>query len=124
MHYQNHDTTSDTLCSNQDLMTRHHYYTVVPSVPVVIVIAAVVIVRGGAFKSLARPTSRCCRNESIVSLERGVCSCAESQVFSCYRGWTEAGQATHAISTTLRRELSSNFFISCKANHRRKFTPF
>ena len=24
--------------------------------------------------------------ESIVSLERGVCSCAELQVFSCYRG--------------------------------------
>ena len=40
----------------------------------------------GADKSLARPTSRCRRTESIVSLERGVCSCAELQVFSCYRG--------------------------------------
>ena len=42
--------------------------------------------RGGADKSLARPTSRCRRTESIVSLKRGVCSCAELQVFSCYRG--------------------------------------
>ena len=63
-------------------------------------------VRGSADKSLARPTSRCRRTESIVSLERGVCSCTELQVFSCYRGWKEACQATRAISTTSRRELS------------------
>ena len=44
------------------------------------------VIRGGADKSLARPTSRCSRTESIVSLERGACSCAELQVFSCYRG--------------------------------------
>ena len=50
------------------------------------------IVRGGADKSLARPTSRCRRTESIVSLERGVCSCSELQVFSCYRGGKEACQ--------------------------------
>ena len=37
--------------------------------------------RGGADKSLARTTSRCRRTESIVSLERGVCSCAELQAF-------------------------------------------
>ena len=67
-------------------------------------------VRGGAGKSLAQPTSQCCRTESIVSLERGVCSCAELQVFSHYRGWKEACQATGAISTTSRRELSSGFF--------------
>ena len=42
--------------------------------------------REGAGKSLARPTSRFHRTESIVSLERGVCSCAELQVFSCYEG--------------------------------------
>jgi len=42
--------------------------------------------QGGADKSLARTTSGCRRTESIVSLERGVCSCAELQVFSCYRG--------------------------------------
>ena len=49
-------------------------------------IKAVTFVRGGPDTSLARPTSQCRRTESIVSLERGVCSCAELQVFSCYRG--------------------------------------
>ena len=37
--------------------------------------------RRGADKYLARPTSRCRRAESIVSLEREVCLCAELQVF-------------------------------------------
>jgi len=49
-----------------------------------------------------------------VSLERGVCSCAELQAFSCYRDWKEACQATRVISTTSRRELSSSFFPPCK----------
>ena len=40
-------------------------------------------VQRGADKALAWPTSWCHRTESIVSLERGVCSCAELQVFSC-----------------------------------------
>jgi len=69
------------------------------------------LLRGGADKSLARPTSRCRRTESRVSLERGVCSCAELQDFSCYRRWKEACQATRAISTTTRRELSWSFFF-------------
>ena len=34
------------------------------------------VIRGVADKSLARPTSRCVKKESIVSLERGLCSCA------------------------------------------------
>ena len=42
--------------------------------------------RGATDKSLVRSTSRCRRTESILSLERGVCSCNELQVFSCYRG--------------------------------------
>ena len=67
--------------------------------------------RGGADKSLARPTSRYRRMESIVSLERGVYSCAELQGFSCYRGWKKAWRVTRAISTTWRRELSSSFFF-------------
>jgi len=67
--------------------------------------------RCGAGKSLARPTSRCRKAESIVSLERGVWSCDELQVFSCYRGWKEACQAMRAISTTSRRKLSSSFFF-------------
>ena len=68
------------------------------------------MMRGGADKSLARHTSQCHRTESIVSLERGSCSCAELQVFSCYRGWKEECQVTCAISTTSRRGLSSIFF--------------
>ena len=66
---------------------------------------------GSADKSLARPTSRYSRKESTVSLERGACSCAEFKVFSCYRGWKEAHQATRLISKTWRRELSSGFFF-------------
>jgi hypothetical protein len=42
--------------------------------------------RGCADTSLDQHNSRCRRTESIVSSERGVCSCAELQVFSCYRG--------------------------------------
>jgi len=49
-------------------------------------VGSAVAVRGGADKSVARPTSQCCMTESIVSLERGVCSCAEMHVFSSYRG--------------------------------------
>ena len=70
--------------------------------------------RGGADKSLARPTSRCRTTELIVSLERGVCSRAKLQVFSCYRSWKQACQATHAISTTWRCELSSIFFFPAR----------
>jgi hypothetical protein len=44
---------------------------------------------GGADKPLARPISRCRRAESIVSLESGVCSCAELQIFSYHGGWKE-----------------------------------
>ena len=72
----------------------------------------------GTAKSLALPTSRCRKTESIVSLERRVCSCAELQVLSCYRGWKEVCQAKRAISTTWRRELSSRsffFFLQGKA---------
>jgi len=63
--------------------------------------------QGGAGKSLARTTFQCRRTESIVSLERGVCSCAKLQVFSCYKGCKETCQGTCAISTTSRRKLSS-----------------
>ena len=42
------------------------------------------LVRGAANNSLAQPTSWCRRTESILSFERGVCTCAELQVFACY----------------------------------------
>ena len=38
----------------------------------------------------------------------------EVRVFSCYRGWKEACQATRAISTTCRRELSSSLFFPAR----------
>ena len=69
-----------------------------------------ICVRGAALKSLARPTPQYRSTESTVSLEIGACSCAKLQVFSCYRGWKETYQATRAILTTSRRELSSRFF--------------
>jgi len=65
-------------------------------------------VRGSADKSLARPTSRCSRTESIVSLERGVCSCAELQVFSCYRG-NMSGDARDFNNIETRAVI--NFFL-------------
>ena len=83
--------------------------------------------RGNADKSLARPTSRCRRTETIVSLQRGVCSCAELHIFSCHRAWKEACQMTRAISTAWRRQLSLSFFFflfSCQPSRRRKFTLF
>ena len=73
------------------------------------------VLRGGADKSLVRPTSRCRRTESIVSWEREVYSCAELQVFFCYRGWKEASQATRAISATWKRERHQFFFLQGKA---------
>jgi hypothetical protein len=44
------------------------------------------LVRGGADKYLDQRASPCRRMESLVSLERGVYSCADLQVFSYYRG--------------------------------------
>jgi hypothetical protein len=52
--------------------------------------AVLSVVRGVVDNSLVRPTSRRRRTESIVSLEKEVCSCAELQVISCYRGWNVA----------------------------------
>ena len=81
-------------------------------------------VRRGADKSLARPTSPCCRTESIVSLERGVWSCAELKVFSCYTGWKKRVRRRARFQQHKKREMSSSFFFSCKARRQTKFTPF
>jgi hypothetical protein len=64
--------------------------------------------RGDSDKSLVRSTSRCRRAESIMSLERGVCSRAELQVVSCYIGWKEACQTTRGISKD--RDARCQFF--------------
>ena len=80
------------------------------------------IIRGVADKFLARPTSRCRRTESIASLERGVSSCVESQVF----------QVTEAERKHVRRRARfqqhgdascHQVFFFCKAKCWRKFTP-
>ena len=63
---------------------------------------------GAADKSLARNIFRCLRTKWIVWLERGACSCAELEVFSCNMVLKEACQATRTISATWKRELSSN----------------
>jgi hypothetical protein len=82
---------------------------------------SVVNICGGAGKSLGRPTSWCHRTESIVLFERGVCSCAELQVFFCYRGWKEACQVTCNFNIETRAVIK---FFSCEVSHWGKFTPF
>jgi len=72
------------------------------------------MLRGCADKSSAQPTSRYRWKDSMLSLEWADLSCAELQVFSCYRGLKEVCEATRAISTTSRRELSISFFISAR----------
>ena len=76
------------------------------------------MVGGCADMSSSQLTSRYCRTDSIVSLEWGVCLCAELKASSCYRGWKEACQASRAISTKSRQ------FFSCDARPWRKFAPF
>jgi hypothetical protein len=71
------------------------------------------LLRVGADKFLALPTYRCRRTGSVVS-ERGICSCAELEVFSCCGGWKEACQTTCAIS---KSRPSCQVFISCKEIH-------
>ena len=66
--------------------------------------------RGAAGKSLARPTYQCRRTGLIVSLERGICSCRELQVFSCYRGWKEECQATRAILNNMETRAVIKIF--------------
>jgi len=51
-----------------------------------------------------------------VSLERGVCSCAELQVFSCYRDWKEAsGDARDFNNIETRTIIKFFFFLQGKA---------
>jgi len=72
-------------------------------------------IRGRAVKSSARPTSRCRRMESIVSLKRGFCSCTELQDISCYRGWKEACQTTRDFNNIETPSVIAFFFLQDKA---------
>ena len=77
----------------------------------------------GADKSSARPTSRCHRMESIVSLERGVCSmCWIASLFLLHRlKGSMSGDACDFNSIETRAVIKFNF--PCKGRRRRKFTP-
>jgi len=61
-----------------------------------------------------------------VSLERQVCSCAELQVFSCYKGCKRSmsGDARDFNNIETLAVIKFFFFLSCKARRRRKFRPF
>ena len=70
-----------------------------------------VVVLCGADKSFARPTSRCTRTESILSLERGVCSCAELYFFFVFE--RKHVRRRSRIRILERSNLSnSNLYIS------------
>jgi hypothetical protein len=86
--------TSSQPQNNHSLHSRHNFFS---RNSVINNLQSICYVRGDADKFLARPTSQCHRMELIVSLERGVCSCAELQ-FSCYRNWKEACHVTRTIS--------------------------
>ena len=64
-----------------------------------------------AVKSIARLR----RTESVVSLERGVCSCADLQAFSCYRCWKETWYATHDFSNIETWDVINFYFLQSKA---------
>ena len=82
------------------------------------------LVRVGAGKSLSRPTSRCRRAESIVSLERGVCSSAELQVFYLLLRLKGSMSGDARDFNNIETRAVIEFFFSCKARRRRKFTSF
>jgi len=60
--------------------------------------------------------------DSVVG-KRGLFMCRIASLFFLQR-LKGSMSGTRAISTTSKCELSSGFFFSCKARHRRKFTPF
>ena len=72
-------------------------------------------IRGGAGKSLAQPNSRCRRMESIVSLERGICSCANCKFFLVTDA--ERRHVRRRARFQQRRDASSHqfFFLQFKA---------
>ena len=94
LHGSDYEGYSLLWCDSSTVKIRHHVTNLchitcnhIPgkcSLKIIISPSYPLPIHEGAGKSLAQPTSWCCRTESVVSLERGVCSCAELQVFSCY----------------------------------------
>jgi hypothetical protein len=80
-------------------------------------------IRRGADKSLARPTSRSRRTKSRVSLEKGVCLCAELQDCSCNRSCKK--YVRRRVRFQQHRDARFHqVFLPCKARRRWKFTLF
>ena len=69
--------------------------------------------RGGADNSLARPTSRCRRTESIVSLERGLFMCRIASLFLLQR--LKGSMSGDARDFNIETRAVIKFFFSCKA---------
>ena len=64
----------------------------------------------GMDKSLAWPTSQCCKTESIVSLERGVHSCADLQVSLSLSLFLTEGERKHVRG---RMRFQQHWDASC-----------
>jgi len=72
-------------------------------------------VLGSANKSSVRPTSLFRRTESIVSLERGVCSCAELQYFLLQRTKGRMSGDARDFNNIETRAVINLFFLQGKA---------
>jgi len=76
---------------------------------------------GGAYKSLARPASRCGRTESTVVGKRGLFMCPIAGLFLFQRlKGSMSGDARDFNKMETRAIVK---FFSCKARSRRKFKP-
>jgi hypothetical protein len=67
----------------------------------------------GAGKSLARPTSRCRRTESIVSLERGVRSCVDAEVIAAAETRLDGQQSELFLSDLQKLEQRAKKWEIC-----------
>jgi len=72
--------------------------------------------REGRDKSLALPTSQCRKTESVVSLERGVCSCDKFKIFSFT--WAKGKNVRRRARFKQHRDATAHqasFFLQGKA---------
>ena len=69
----------------------------------------------GADKSLAQPTSRCRRTESIVSLERDVCLCAEYASLFLLQRLKESRSGYARDFNNIETRTVISFFLQGKA---------
>ena len=81
-------------------------------------------IRGGAEKSLACPTSRCRRTESIVSLKTGVVHVPNCKSFIVTEPESKHVRRRARFQQHWDASCHQDVFPPCKARRRRKFTPF